>query len=179
MTDTRCTTCGLIADYLDADGRCSFCAELLKTSPRNGHRNGRNQAVETPTTCGMDDSSSELQKRARNAILTYGGIRPAALALGEKLGETINHGVIALAARGEDFPKARHVLGLPPEPVPVYPCPECGKVHKQLKTCKPGRKASKRRMAFWLTDDEFEQVRAAADKHPNGRAVWLMEKARE
>ena len=180
--DTRralraCAACGLIdAPYYDADGLCPLCSpEFNERHGSNGKESGVIRAVESSTTYDLNQSPSELQRRALDAITTYGGIRPAARALGDKLGEKVNHGVIGLAARGEDFPKARHVLGLPPEPVPVYPCPECGQVHKQLKSCRPSPRSGKRRLAFSLTDEQFERVKAAIDNHPGGRVAWLME----
>ena len=173
---TRCASCGIMAEYYDADGLCSICAaEIHGRHTPNGNGNAPAGVVIVGNTHTPNKEATELQRRAQDAISTYGGVRPAARELSKKLGVKMNHGVIALAAKGKDIPQARRALGLPPEPVPVYPCPECGQVHKQLKSCKPSPRRGKRRLAFSLTDEQFERVKAAIDNHPGGRVAWLME----
>lgn len=46
-------------------------------------------------------------------------------------------GTLCSIANGREPKSAhlRHALGLPPKPVPVLPCPECGQLHEQLATC--------------------------------------------
>lgn len=180
-TNSRCALCGMDAPYYDADGLCPLCSPEFS----NGRHSSvteiyQNGAVESVTTCDTDNSTSELQRRARKAIETYGGIRPAARVLGEKLGEEINHGVIGMAANGKDFPAARRVLGMPPKPIPVYPCPSCGKVHKQLKECRPKPPPrDKVRLSLWVTREERDFIREAWDSHPGGRVAWNLEHAKD
>ena len=119
MTDT-CAACGL--DVYDGGQLCPIC----RADPPPGFApNGENSRVESSTDSGWTD----LQRAAANVIAEYGGVMKAARALG------CNHGVISLAAKGEDFPKARHVLGLPPKAIEVRPCPDCGQLHELKATC--------------------------------------------
>jgi len=85
----------------------------------------------------------------------------------------------AIARQGRE-PKNhahRHALGLPPVAIPVEPCPDCGRVHRQLATCAPKpRRATKRRLSFWVTDEEFSRAIAAINEYTGPRAEWLMNK---
>ena len=87
---------------------------------------------------------------------------------------------VAVEGREPKDEAQRLALGLPPKPVPVYPCPECGHVHKLAKGCeqKP-TPAGMRRLALWVTEEQFDIIRAAWDSHPDGRVAWNMEKATE
>ena len=184
--DTRralrtCAACGLIdAPYYDADGLCPLCSpEFDEGHGPNDMGISQNRPVLVSTTPDMNQPSSLLQQRALQAIDTYGGLRPAARKLGEMAGEKVNHGVIGMAAKGKDIPQARRVLGLPPKTVTIETCPDCGHIHRQLKSCTQRRKPNKRRLAFSLTDEQFARVRTVLDSHPGGRVAWLMQKIQE
>lgn len=64
---------------------------------------------------------------------------------------------VALAwkvARGElDSPRVRRALRLPPKPVPIPPCEECGEVHVK-KTCVYNRKRGNRARRAWAGSHE-------------------------
>ena len=96
-------------------------------------------------------------------------------------GKGVSHNLVRRVTLGQcKSPRIDYALGIrtAPPPIEVTPCPDCGKIHKQRKACKPSRKTGKRRLAFWLSDDDFDEVSAAADCHPGGRAAWLMENVR-
>jgi len=171
-----CVACGLVdAPYYDINGLCPLCSPEFCDGGHISIGNGAIEAVDSPTTTVTGNSSLTLQKRAREAIKAHGGVRAAAAALSAQTGKKVNHGVLSMAAHGIESPAARRALGLPP-PVPVEPCPDCGKVHRQYKTCKPGRKSDKRTLAFRLTDDEYQIVRESINRHPGGRVAWLLER---
>lgn len=160
----RCAACGL--DVYDGGQLCPIC----RADPPPGFApNGENSRVESSTDSGWTD----LQRAAVKAIATHGGVMKAARALG------CNHGVISLAAKGEDFPKARHVLGLPPKAIEVRPCPDCGQLHEQKATCPHElQKARQKRqkvytLAFrFKSREDFDRARDAVGKD---RTAWLME----
>ncbi len=93
----------------------------------------------------------------------------------------VSHSTLrAIAVDGRDpiSPQLRRWLRLPPRPVPVMPCDECGRVHTRHKQCEhrptpPG----KRRLAFWVDAADIERLREIADSHPGGRTAWLLEVA--
>lgn len=77
-------------------------------------------------------------------------------------------------------PRIDYALGIreAPPPVEVTPCLECGKVHKLAKGCTSHpAPAGMRRLALWVTEEQFEIIRAAWDSHPDGRVAWNLEKA--
>lgn len=119
MTD-RCASCGL--DVYDGGELCPICRG---DAPSSVAANGTNSPVESSTAASL----TVLQRAALDAIAEHGGVVDAARALG------CNHGIISLARDGNDFPKARCVLGLPPKTVEVPPCPDCGQVHEVKATC--------------------------------------------
>lgn len=91
----------------------------------------------------------------------------------------ISHATLRAIANGRDprNPRQRRMLGLPPRPVPVVPCAECGRVHTQHRQCEhrpppPG----KRRLAFWVDVADIDRLREMADSHPDGRTAWLLER---
>jgi len=92
----------------------------------------------------------------------------------------VSHGTLrAIAVDGRDpiSPQMRRWLRLPPRPVPVVPCAECGRVHTQYKQCAPRPTADgKKRLAFWVDAADVERLREIADSHPGGRTAWLLER---
>lgn len=94
--------------------------------------------------------------------------------------EGISHSTLrAIAVDGRDpiSPQLRRWLRLPPRPVPVMPCDECGRVHTRHKQCErrptpPG----KRRFSFWVDAAAVDRLREIADSHPGGRTAWLLER---
>lgn len=94
----------------------------------------------------------------------------------------VSHTLVRRVALGHcKSPRIDYALGIrqAPPPVEVTPCPDCGKVHKQIKACRSSRKRGKRRFAFSLTDEEFSRAHAVIDSHPGGRVAWLLEHLQE
>jgi hypothetical protein len=92
--------------------------------------------------------------------------------------QQVSHALIRRVALGEcKSPRIEYALGVRQEPLPmeVTPCPHCGKIHKQRKACTSYQRNGKRRLAFWLTEEEFESVRKVVDSHPGGRVKWILE----
>lgn len=130
MTDPRCDTCGVVAPVLNAKGECALCnPDFGGGEGSNGSSANGSAAGKASTIYASIVPDTELQRRAIEAILKYDGLRPAAHKLSKEKGWPVNHGIVALAAKGEDFPKARKVFDLPPKVVEVPPCPNCGEAH--------------------------------------------------
>ncbi len=90
----------------------------------------------------------------------------------------VSHALVRRVALGKcNSPRIEYALGVRQEPLPmeVTPCPHCGKIHKQRKACTSYQRNGKRRLAFWLTEEEFESVRKVVDSHPGGRVKWILE----
>lgn len=109
--------------------------------------------------------------------------RSLAVEINERIyGNKISHNLVRRVALGHcKSPRIDYALGIrqAPPPVEVTPCPDCGKVHKQIKACRSSRKRGKRRFAFSLTDEEFSRAHAVIDSHPGGRVAWLLEHLQE
>lgn len=91
----------------------------------------------------------------------------------------ISHSTLrAIAVDGRDprDPRQRRMLGLPPRPVPVMPCSDCGQVHTQHRQCdRRPSPVGKRRFSFWVDAADIGRLREMADSHPDGRTAWLLE----
>ena len=95
----------------------------------------------------------------------------------------VSHSLVRRVALGLcNSPRIDYALGIrqAPPPIEVTPCPDCGKLHKQVKECKPRRPPKgKVRLSLWVTEDERDIIRAAWDSHPGGRVAWQLEHIKE
>lgn len=89
-------------------------------------------------------------------------------------------GTLCAIAKGREPKKKEHrkILGLPPVPIEVEPCPDCGNVHivewcteKDGQPVKPKRQPAKRRPTrpyFKCRPDDITQVQRQLEKHYPG-----------
>jgi hypothetical protein len=89
----------------------------------------------------------------------------------------VNGGLLWQVAHGKcRSNKARVAVGLPPLFAVVKPCPDCGHVHKRLKTCDEQRKSEKRhRRAAEFTPARARQFDAMLSERDTTLTAWMNE----
>ena len=88
----------------------------------------------------------------------------------------INHGLLWQVAHGKSRSNAvRVAVSLPPLSAIVTPCPDCGAVHKRLKTC-DGKRVTKRRhrrAAGFATAHRARQFDAMLSERDTTLTDWM------